>query len=177
MNSDSIHRIVAEVEYRLARRERSAQERPRLFVVHGHHRAGTICAPGESIESAYLSFPGRNIPIFLAQSGLILCDCLVRYHHSPLSIARIERILTKDPFYRRLGANSFGRIEKMPQFTRVALRVYITRLREQIAKALKKGGSMLRPEDALISATTDTNVAVHRITLPAEIVHATMKLM
>jgi len=62
-------------------------------------------------------------------------------------------------------------------FTRASLRVYITRLREQIAKALRKGGSIVPPEDALISETTDSNVMVHRINLPVEIVHRTMKLM
>jgi hypothetical protein len=62
-------------------------------------------------------------------------------------------------------------------FTHVSLRVYLARLREQIAKALRKGGSMVLPEDALVSETTDSNVVVHRINLPVEIVHRTTKSM
>jgi protein-L-isoaspartate O-methyltransferase len=89
----------------------------------------------------------------------------------------MERILAGDSFYRRLGANGFERAEETPMFTRVSLRVYITRLREQIVKALRKGGSMVSPEDALISETSDSNVVVHRINLPVKIIHRTMKLM
>ena len=107
----------------------------------------------------------------------MVVDCMARHLHTPLSIARMERIFTDHSFYRKLGANSFEQIEKLPMFTRVALRVYIARVREQIGKALRKGGSMLLPESALISETTDSNVVVHRIGLPVEIVHLTVKLM
>jgi hypothetical protein len=174
---EPLGRVVEEVEYLLARRRRRAQERPRLVVVHGHHQPGTICLPGESIDRCHLRFPESEIPIPLALPGLMLCDCMARHHHTPLSVARMERILAGDPFYRRLSTNSFERIEEMPMFTRVALRVYIARLREQIAKALRKGGSMFSPEDALKSETTDSNVVVHRLALPVEVVHRTMKLI
>ena len=107
----------------------------------------------------------------------MLCDCMVRHHHAPLSIARMERILTNDPFYRRLGANSFERIDDTPMFTRMSLRVYIARLCAQIGKALRKGGSMLSPREVLVSESRDSNIVVHRITLPVEIVHHTTKLM
>ncbi len=174
--SESLVRVVEEVEYLLARRRRRAQERPRLVVVHGHCQPATICLPGESIESAHLSYSDREIPVYLSLPGLMLCDCMVRHPHTQLSVARIERILKNDPFYRRLGTNSFERIEEMPMFTRVALRVYVARLREQIAKALRKGGSMPSPEEALKSETTDSNVVVHRISLPVAIAHRTMRL-
>lgn len=170
-------RVVEEVEYLLARRRRRAQERPRLTVVHGYHQPGTICVPGESIESAHLSYHEREVSVHLSLPGLIVCDCMVRHHHTPLSISRMERILAGDPFYRRIGVNGFRRAEEAPMFTRVSLRVYIARLREQIAKALRKGGSMVSPKDALVSEPTDSNVVVHRINLPVEIVHRTMKLM
>ncbi len=175
--SEPLVRVVEEVEYLLARRRRRAQERPRLTVVHSHHQPGTICLPGESIESAHLSYPEWEIPIHLSPPGLVVCDCMARHHHTPLSVARMERILAGDPFYRRLGANGFERAEETPIFTRAALRVYIARLREQIAKALRKGGSMVPPDDALVSEPTDSNVVVHRINLPVAVVHRTMKLM
>jgi hypothetical protein len=175
--NEPIASVVEEVEYLLARRQRRAQERPRLEVVHGHHQPGTICIPGETIDRCYLKFPDREIPIFLSLPGLILCDCMVRRHHTPLSIARMERILRNDPFYKLLGANSFERIDEIPIFTRVSLRVYVARLREQIGKGLRKGGSMLSPEDALVSEPTDTNVMLHHIGLPVAVVHHPMKLM
>jgi hypothetical protein len=175
--SEPLVRVVEEVEFLLARRRHRAQERPHLVVVHGHHKPGTICLAGESIESANLSYPEMEIPVHLSLPGLMLCDCMVRHHHTPLSIARMERILAGDPFYRRLGANGFKRAEETPAFTRGSLRVYVARLREQIAKALRKGGSTVSAEGALVSETTDLNVVVHRINLPVEIVHLTMKPM
>lgn len=177
MNGESVRRIVAEVAYRCARWRYRAQRRPRLVVVHGFHQPGMICLPGETIESARLSYPDQDIPLLLSMPGLMLCDCMVRHHHTPLSIARMEQILKADPFYRHLGANAFARVEEAPMFTRAALRVYVARLREQIGKALRKGGSMLSPSEALVSESTDSNVVVHRITLPVEIIHHRVKLM
>lgn len=175
-DKEPIVRVVEEVEYLLTRRKRRAQERPRLEVVHGYHQSGTICVPGETIDGCFLRFPELKIPIPLSLPGLMLCDCLVRHRHTPLSIARLERILTNDPFYRRLGANSFEKIVETPLFTRVSLRVYIARLREQIAKAMRKGGSTLSPEEVLAADATDSNVVVHRITLPVATVHRAVKL-
>lgn len=177
MNSHSIGRIVAEIEYRRARRRHWAKERPRLIVVHGYHQPGTVCLAGESLEAAQLSFPERDIPLHLSLPALVLCDCMARHHHTLLSVARMERILAGDPFYRRLGMNGFERAEETPKFTRATLRVYIARLRVQIAKALKKGGSTLRVEEVLKSETTDSNVVVHSINLPVEIVHRPIRLM
>jgi len=176
-DSGPLGRIVEEVEYLLARRRYLAQERPRLEVVHGYHQPGTICLPGETIEQCLLRFQDREVPIHLSEPATMVCDCIARHHHSPLSIARMERILVNDPFYRRLGAHGFERIDEMPTFTRASLRVYIARLREQIAKALRKGGSMLPPEEALVSEPTDSNQILHRIALPVAVVHRTMKLM
>ena len=85
-----------------------------LVIVHGYHRPRTICLHGESIEGAHLLYPGREVPIRLSLSGLMLCDCMVRSQHTPLTIAHMERVLAADPFYRRLGTNSFERIEERP---------------------------------------------------------------
>lgn len=177
MNTDARYVLFAvAVDYLIAKRH-STFVPPRLAIVHGYRKPGTICLPGETLDRCMLRLPEWELPIPLSLPGLMICDCMVRHHRTPLTIARMERILTNDPFYRRLGANAFERIEKMPMFTRVAIRVYITRLRQQIAKALRKGGSMLSPDEVVISEPTDSNVVVHRISLPVEIVHQPMKLM
>jgi hypothetical protein len=173
--NEPLARIVEEIEYMLARKRHREQERPYLEIMHSHHQPGTVCVPGETIDYCHLRFPQQQIPVPLSLPGLMLCDCMVRHHHIPLSIARLKRILTNEPFYRRLGTNSFERIEEMPTFTSASLRVYITRLREQITKALRKGGSMVSPEDALVSEPTDSNVLVHRVNLPVAVIHRTMK--
>lgn len=180
MSTDTRHvvRLKDAVDYLIAKRH-SLFMPPRLVIVHGHRRPGTLCLPGESIESAFLQYsaPELSIPVRLSLAGLMLCDCMVRFHRTPLSIGRMERILRTDPFYRRLGANSFGRIKDSPKFARSSLRVYVARLRKQIAKAIMEGGSLLSVEGALVSETTDSNVMVHRLALPVRIVHRDPKLM
>lgn len=166
MSTDA-HRmcLAVTVDYLMAKR-RSLLVPPRLVMVHGHHQPRTLCLPGENIETAYLQYstPKVTVPLRLSLAGLMLCDCLVRFHHTPLSIARIGQILTSDAFYRRLGANP-------PRFTRASLKIYIARLRMQLDKAMKESGSLLSGKDALVSESTDSNVLVHRLTLPVEIVH------
>lgn len=164
--------LAAAVDYLIAKRQSSFVP-PRLVIVHGYRRPGTVCLPGESIESAHLQYspPDMVVPVRLSLAGLIVCDCMVRFHHTLLSTRHMERIVTSDPFYRHLGANSFERIKNVPKFTRTSLRVYVARMREQIAKAMKEGGSLLSAEDALASETTDSNVVVHRLNLPVDIIH------
>jgi len=177
MRGDSIRSLVAEIRYLCARRRYLAQERPRLEVVHGYRQPSTICLPGETIEKCLLRFPQGEVPIHLSDPGRMLCDCLAHHNHTPLSIARMESILNNAPFYRQMGANGFERMDEMPTFTRASLRVYVPRLREQIGKALRKGGSMLLPEEALVSTPTDSNQVLHHIALPVAVVHRTIKLM
>ncbi len=179
MNTDARNaRLAVVVDYLIAKRRLSFVP-PRLVIVHGHRQPGTLCLPGESIEGAYLLFAASevDIPIRLSISGLILCDCMVRFHRTPLSIERMERILTADPFYRNLGANTFERIERMSKFTRTSLKIFVARLREQIAKAMREGGSLLSAEAVLVSEATDSNVLVHRINLPVAVIHRDLKLM
>lgn len=175
--NEPLERIMEEVEYLLARRRLRAQERPRLVVVHEQRTPSATCSPGETIDRCYLQYPNREIPIPLALPGLMLCDCMVRYHSTPLSIERMERILMHTPFYRQLGASLPEGNEEKPNFTRVALRVYVARLRSQVAKALRKGGSALRKEQALVSEMTESNVAVHYFNLPVQILHRTRRAM
>ncbi len=172
--STKVHylRLVVAVDYLIAKRHSSFM-RPRLVMVHGHHQPGGACVPGETLESAHLQYfaPDLVVPIRLSHAGLIVCDCLAQFRQTPLSIRRMERILTTDPFYRRLGANSSQRNEDVPKFTRASLRVYVARLREQIAKALIEGGSLIPVNDVFASEITDSNTAVHRLKLAVEIVH------
>ena len=144
-----LHLAVA-VDYLIAKRQSSFVP-PRLVIVHGHRRPGTVCLPGESIDGAHLQYSTSDmvVPVRLSLAGLVVCDCMVRFHRTLLSIGRMERIVTSDPFYSQLGANSFERIKDVPRFTRTSLRVYVARMRKQIAKAMREGGSLLSAEDAL----------------------------
>lgn len=174
MSGDGIRRIVAEIEYRCAKRTRMAEGRPRLVVSHGHHQAVKNCLPGESIERAWFSVHSEAIPLRLSGNGLVLLDVLARKKPQPLTAAQIERILAADPFYMHLGANGVSAEKQKIKLTRRTIKIYIQRLRRQIGKALKKAGLSMRPEVVLVSEETELlNVTAYRFAIPCEFVHQT----
>jgi hypothetical protein len=172
MSGDNIRRIVAEIEYLLAKRARTSGTRPRLVVSHGHHQAVQHCLPGETIERAWFSVRSGAIPLRLSGNGLVLLDVLARKKPQPLTAAHIERILATDPFYVHLGANGVPAERQRIRLSRKTIKIYIQRLRKQIGKALKKAGFAMRPEEVLISEDTELlNVTAYRLAIPCEFVH------
>ena len=170
-NREGIRRIVEEIEYLLAKRKLRAMERPRFLVVHGHHQPETTCLHGETVEQVLLAFRARKIPLRLSPTGLLIADCLARYRHIPLSAAHMARIFSSDPFYVHLGANAVKGASAAIKPKRTSVKVYIQRLRTQLAKVLKEAGLNLLPEKVLVSETTDSNVVVYRLNAQVEIVH------
>lgn len=142
-----------------------------LIVVHGYHQPETTCLHGETVEQAYLSFRGRDFPLHLSATGLLIVDCLCRYHLTPLTAVRLERILALDPFYRRLGANAPWAQPTTIRPRRDSIRVYIQRIRVQIGKALREAGVNVTPGKVLVSETTDSNVVVYQLKVGVEIRH------
>ena len=174
MPSDSIRRIVEEIEYLSAKRAWRSEARPRLIVSHGHHKAVKDCLPGETIERAWFSVHSKAVPLRLSGNGLVLLDVLARKKPQPLTAAHIERILAADAFYLHLGANGLSVEKQKIRLTRRTIRIYIERLRKQIGKALKSAGLSMRPDDVLVSEETELlNVTAYRLAISCEFVHQT----
>jgi hypothetical protein len=162
--------IIEEINYLLAKRRQRLVERPRLIVVHGHHQAVRDCVPGETIEQVCVSVGSRVIPLCLSPTGLMIADVIAQRKPMALTATHIERIIASDPFYLRLGANAVWAQRKRP--TRRSIKVFIQRFRQQLGKALTEAGLAMRPEEVLVSESTDLlNVTAYRVAIPCELVH------
>ena len=172
-DNNSLKRIVEEIEYLCAKRMQGMEKHPRFVVVHGHHQPGTLCLQGETVERAYLVFQAREIPLRLSPTGLVIADCLARHRRNLMSAAQIERIFLSDSFYLRLGANALRGARTPIKPRRATVKVYIQRLRAQLAEALKEAGLNVPGDQMLLSETTDSNVVVYRLAsqIQIEIVH------
>lgn len=175
-NSEEVRRTVEEIEYLLAKRKLRIVERPRFVVVHGYHRPETTCLHGETVEQVLLAFHAKKIPLRLSPTGLLISDCLARYRYTPLSAAHMARILSSDPFYVHLGSNAAKGTSAAIKPKRTSVKVYIQRLRTQLAKGFKEAGLNLPPEKILVSETTDSNVVVYRLNASVEFIHQTATL-
>lgn len=172
MRDDVILRVVEEIQYLRAKRAWIARARPRLILVHGHHRAMKDCLPGETIEQAYFSAFSRVTPLRVSPTGLILLDVLARKRPMPLTAAHIERIVTSDEFYVHLGANANSGKRQRIGLNRRTVKVYIPRLYQQIGNGLKEAGTAIHPEEVILSEDTDLlNVKAYRIAVSCHFVH------
>ena len=168
---EDLRPIAEEIDYLLTKRRQKAVERPRLALIHGHHRPETNCLHGETVEQAYLAYEAQKVPLRLSPTGLLIIDCLSRHRPTPLSATHIERILSSDPFYLRHGANALGASRAAVRPRRASIKVYMRRIRVQLGKALKEVGLDVRPEGILVSETTDSNVVVYGLKTNVEVRH------
>ncbi|HUN84794.1 MAG TPA: hypothetical protein VMU48_10465 [Terracidiphilus sp.] len=89
-----------------------------------------------------------------------------------LTAAQIERLLSSDPFYVRLGASASRAPRPAVRLARKSVKVYIQRLRWQLGKALKAMGLSTLPEEILVSENTElSNVMTYRFAISCEFVH------
>lgn len=170
-NNEQLKPIVEEIDYLLAERRQLATDGPHFMVTHGHHVPGTLCLRGETVERVCLVHRCHAFPLHLSPTGLLIVDCLCRYHVSSLSATRIEEILTSNPFYIHHGANALRKNKNRIQPNRASIKVYIQRVREQMEKVFREAGLNLAPDRVLISATTDSNVVVYRLRASVELIH------
>ena len=167
MNGDSVRRIVAEIEYRRARRIHQSRSLPRFIAVYINQHSNTRSLHGAVIERACFIVATREVPISLGLKGLAIIDVLVRYKPGILSAAQIERILRNDPICARLGVQRL--------MNRRVIKIYVHRLRMQLAHALDEAGITIEPKRLLVSETTELgNVKAYRLAMPCKVVHRTL---
>lgn len=170
--SDGIRRIVDEIEYLRARRLRVAQLTPRLLLTHGNHLPGTNCQPGESVEQASLLVGMETFPLNLSPSALMVVDILARKKPLSLTARQIECIVVSDPFCLHSGANVPSFPRSKAKLTHRSIKVYISRIREQLWKALRRTGLTIHPNGVLVSETTELeNLVSYKIVIPCEFEH------
>jgi hypothetical protein len=172
MNSiERLSHVVEEIDYLCAERNMLAAEGPHFRVIHEGHQQGTLCLHGETIEQICLVHRWNLFPLPLSPTGLLVMDCFCRNRLKPLTTSRITQILDTDPFYTRHGANlCIGKLVPASP-GRSAIKVYVQRIRRQIASAFDSAGVMLDPNRILISETTENNVVAYTLRASVEFVH------
>ncbi len=172
MNStERFSHLVEEIDYLRAERNILATEGPHFRVIHGGHQQETLCLHGEIIEQIYLVHRWNLFPLPLSLTGLLIMDCFCRNRLKPLTASRIDQILASDPFYIRHGTNlGVGKL-----FTsspgRSAIKVYVQRIRQQMAKTFDSAGLLLDPTRVLVSGATEKNAVAYTLRASVEFVH------
>lgn len=172
MNSiERLSHIVEEIDYLRAERNILATEGPHFRVIHGGHQRGTLCLHGEFIEQVCLVHRWNLFPLSLSTTGLLVMDCFCRNRLKPLTASRIAQILAADPFYIRHGVNLgiWKPITAPP--SRSVIKVYVQRIRQQMANTFNSAGVMLDPAQVLISEATEKNAVAYTLRGSVEFVH------
>jgi hypothetical protein len=172
MNSiERLSHIVEEIDYLRAERNILATEGPHFRVIHGGHQRETLCLHGEIIEQICLIHRWNLFPLSLSATGLLIMDCFCRSRLKPLTASRIAQILASDPFYMRHGANlGIGKLITAPP-GRSAIKVYVQRIRQQMAKTFDSAGVLLDPAMVLVSGTTEKSAVAYTLRASVEFVH------
>ena len=156
-NSRNLAHIVEEIDYLRAERGMLLNQGPQFLVLHGFHKPGSVCLPGETVERAFLLRDGKRYPVDLSPSGLIVFDCLCKHRLKPLTATRIAALLSSDPFYVRYGANLGPNRPPVIIPGRSSIKVYLQRIREQMAKVFLLAGVEIDPSTVLSKESTEKN--------------------
>lgn len=170
-NSEQYSQVIQEIDFLRAERRELSVTGPRFVVIHRGHQLEAFCLAGEVVEQVCLIHRWNQIPLRLSPIGLLIMDCFCRNRFKPLAALRIEQILKSDPFYTRQGANLQGGNIKVDLPKRSSIKVYVQRIREQMARIFNEVGLDLDSSRVLISETTDTNAVVYRLKASVEFVH------
>lgn len=172
MNSiERLSHVVEEIDYLRAERNMLAAEGPHFRVIHEGHQQGTLCLHGEAIEQICLVHRWNLFPLSLSPTGLLVMDCFCRNRLKPLTASRIAQILATDPFYTRHGANS-GIGKLVPASPgRSAIKVYVQRIKEQMARTFTSAGVIVDPTQVLVSGATEKNAVAYMLRATVEFVH------
>jgi len=163
MNRDAIRRLVAEIAYRRARRIHQSRSLPCLIAVYVNQHSDTRSLHGPVIERVGVIVGAKEVTVSLGIKGLAIIDVLVRYKPSILSADQIERILRNDPICARLGVRRL--------IKRRVIRVYVHRLRMQLAHTFDEAGIAIEPKRLLVSEYTElANVRAYRLAMPCKVV-------
>lgn len=165
--------FIEEMEVSLAVRRHLRARGPHFIVTHRNCVPGAGCLPGEAIDDAALGGFVEPHSLRLARTSLLLMDCLCKYRVS-LTALRIEEIMKSEPFYTEYGLRQRGCDQILSRPDRNSVRVYISRIREQMKRVFLECGLNLDPKQVLVAENTDSNTTAYRLRATAEFVHIDM---
>jgi hypothetical protein len=132
-------------------------------IVHRFRIPGTECLPGEEVAAVYLLHRGREYLIPFSITLRLLFDCLAKSSRAPQSASQIKACFRADPFYVRHGMHALKSSTLRRRIARSAIKVYIQRTREALARAFREANLRLNPRDVLVSQETVMNEVGYRL--------------
>lgn len=164
------NRLVEELDFVLAEQRHLRQRGVPLIITHREHILGTLCAPGEMIADIAIGVFPEPVSLGISDTSLLLMDCLCRYR-MPLTARRVEEIMHTDPFYAQYAANGRRRNRYIARPDRHSVRMYVSRIRNQIGKISEEANLSLHPDRILVSEITDSNVMTYRLKATVSYIH------
>lgn len=144
------------------RREREAKG-PCLAILHRYWNAATICAPGEEIASVSLLSRQRSCQLRVSHRGRVMLDLLARNQHLGLTAEQIASLTRSERFYTFHGCNGSREGMLTCAISRSAVRVYVDRLRKEIARAANELHLTISPAKVIESLSTTSRETLYRL--------------
>ena len=169
-DSGKLSQLIEEVDFQRAQRRHLRARGVHLIVTHSCHVPGTLCAPGEMIETVALAVRPQPISFGLSHMSLLLMNCLC-HHRLPVTGQQIEHVMNTDPFYVHYASNRIGRHQCIARPDRRTVRVYVRKIWTQMGRAFRDAGLNLDPREVLIIETTDSKTVTYRLKATRDFVH------
>ena len=141
-----------------------------FLIIHRFREPGTVCAAGEEVLSVDLIHRGRQYPLKMSCSQLLLFDYLARSRYA-MTTSQIFAGMKADPFVQRHGANSTSQARLRKKIGRSCLKEYILRMRNAFGRAFRKAALNLDPYQVLVSEPTSSNQVCYRLRATVEWIH------
>jgi hypothetical protein len=135
---------------------------PEFKIIHRRFsmEGAVYCLPGEQILAVIWVFRGREIPVRLSPTSLLLFDILARCR-LPLTATQIEKTAGSEPFYlKQVNAKAQNQLRLIK--TR-SVKVFVQRIRRQLQKTFSAAGARIDPQRILISSLSDSNVVTYSL--------------
>lgn len=134
-----------------------------LAILHRRWDPETICASGEEIAAASLRSRSRNRQLRLSRRGRVMLDLLARNQNLGLTAEQIASLTRTERFYTLYGSNSPSERMLTCDISRSAVRVYVGRLRDEIARAAEELHLAISPERVIESLSTTSRETLYRL--------------
>jgi hypothetical protein len=155
--------LVEAVEVVLTERRELEARGPCLAILHRLWNPQTICAPGEEIAAVHLVSRTRHCQLRLSNRGKVMFDLLARNSHLGINSQQIADLTRSERFYVFHGSNGSCVRTLRCDLSRSSVRVYIDRLRKEIARAAAELQLTITPSNVIESLATNSRETLYRL--------------
>ncbi|HEY1757835.1 MAG TPA: hypothetical protein VGG72_20870 [Bryobacteraceae bacterium] len=170
-DNEGLQPLIEAVAFALAAQRQLVAMGPHFIVVHRFHRPGTLCVQGELVGGISVHGDLEECRISLSSTALLILDFFCRHQRRYFSAQRAADVMNNDPFVIRHASNVRGYRNRVGTLTPASVRVYIQRIREQMAEAFQRVGLNIDPSRVLVSEAGESNVVEFALLASREFIH------